>query len=61
MAVEIDENVGLATRVIGEAENDSKNTHPFQVSVYGMVCVKIVKAFSYVQQLGKVTLSAKCD
>jgi len=29
--------------------------------VYDVVCVKIVKAFGYVQHLGRITLLVKCD
>ena len=29
--------------------------------MYGVVCVKIAKTFGYIQQLGRITLSVKCD
>jgi len=38
-----------------------ENTYPIQVSVYGLVCMKIVETFGYIQQLETITLSAKYD
>ena len=39
----------------------NETAYPSQVSVCDVVCVKIVKAFSYVYQLGRITLPVKCN
>ena len=57
VTVMIDENVGLAKGYRRGSERLEGNAHPFQVSVCDAVCVKILKAFGYVQQLGRMTLS----
>ena len=49
MTVVIDEDAGLVTRVIGEAETTEGNTYPIQVSVYGAVRVNIVETFGYLR------------
>jgi len=61
VAAVINENIGLAKGYRSDSERVEENAHPFQVSVYGVVRVKIVKTFGYVQQLGRITLSIKCN
>jgi len=61
VAVVIDENIGLARGYRCGSKRLGENAYPFQVSVCDAVCVKILKAFGYVQQLGRITLSIKCD
>ena len=36
-------------KVISEVRNDLKNTYPSEVSVCGVVCVKIVETFGDIQ------------
>jgi len=61
VAVVTDENIGLAKSYRCGPKRLEENTYPFQVSVCDVVRVKIVKAFGYVQQLGRIMLSIKYD
>ena len=51
MAVVIDENIGLADGYQRGPKLLEEDAYPFQVSVCGVICVKITKAFGYIQQL----------
>jgi len=57
VAIVTDEDARLSVR----PKLPKGNTYPIQISVYGVVHVKIVETFGYVRQLGRITLSVKCD
>ena len=61
VAIVTDENAGLTRGYPARQKQPKENTYPIQVPVYyGVVHVKIIEAFRYVQQLGRITLSVKC-
>jgi len=53
MTVVIDENIRLAEGYRRGPGRFEGNAHPFQVSVCDAICVKILEAFGYIQQLGR--------
>ena len=61
VAVGANDNSGLAKGYRWGPNRPNENIYPIQISVYGVVRVKILETFSYIQQLDKITLSVKCD
>ena len=61
MTVVIDENIILVKGHRWGPERFEGNSYSFQASVCDIVCVKVVKAFGHVQQLERITFSAKYD
>ena len=49
MAVAIYENSGLVKGYQGGPNRPNENIYSIQVSVYGVVCVKVVETFGHIQ------------
>ena len=59
VAIVTNENPGLAKGYRWGPNRLNENIYPIQVSMYNVVCVKIIETFSNIQYLKRITLSIK--